>query len=243
MTSMRPHILLAFVAGMALVAACGDEPTTPALTGEIITLSPSQVTSLATRSDAVADANPSNGSFRSFVDSTLLALQAGVQMKRLDVTTNLTTAPLYFVGIHRVVNQANGGAFSTWTLVGFEDPANFANIVQLSGFAASATGTAPVSLSGIIGDGTGKVNGQLLQVTGNTIATFNYSTGSASFVSSEPSGPCPNGSPQPKTVCTLEMMTVKFSVSATQSVTGSLMRNASVATEVAVPTMRLTYTP
>lgn len=240
---MRQYLVLACLASLALTAACSDEPTSPTPSGNIITLTPSQVSSLANRADAVADANPTNGSFRSFVDSTLLALQAGVQMQKLDVTTNLTTAPLYFVGIHRVVNQPNGASFSTWTLVGFEDPANFANIVQVSGFAQSPTSTAPTSLSGTIGDGTGKVNGQLLQVTGNSIATFNYSSGTASFVSSSPSGPCPNGNPQPKTVCTLETMTVRFSVSATQSATGSLMRNASVATDVQVPTMRLTYTP
>lgn len=229
---------------MALAAACSDSPTKPEpLTGETITLSQAQVTSLTTRADAVADANPGNASLRSLVDSTLLALQAGVQMKRLDVTTNLTTAPLYFVGLHRVVNQSNGGSFSTWTLVGLEDPQNFSNIVQTSGFKSSTTSTAPSSHSGTIGDGTGVVNGQLLQVSGNTVSTFNYSSGTASFTSSAPSGPCPNGNPEPRTVCTLEMMTVKFSVSATQSATGSLMKNASVATEVAVPTIRLTYTP
>ena len=113
MTTMRTNISLACVAALALAVACSDEPTSPALSGEIITLSPSQVTSLVTRSDAVADANPGNVSFRSFVDSTLVAMQAGVQMKRLDVATNLTTAPLSFVGIHRVVHKASGGSYST----------------------------------------------------------------------------------------------------------------------------------
>ena len=240
---MRLHFTLTLASILALTVACNDDPTSPTLSGDVITLSQAQLVSLGTRAAAVADANPGNSSFRSFVDSTLVALQAGVQMKRLDVTTNLTTAPLYFVGIHRVINQQNGGSFSTWTLVGFEDPANFANVVQTSGFAQSATSTAPVSVSGTIGDGTGIVNGQLLQVTGNSVTTFNYSTGSASFVSSASSGPCPNGNPGPNLVCTLETMTVKFNVSATQSLTSSLMRTASVATEVAVPAMRLTYTP
>jgi hypothetical protein len=228
---------------VALTAACAEKTTSPTPSGETITLSSAQVSSLGARADQIADANPGNGSFRSLVDSTLLALQAGVQMQRLQVSTDLTTAPLYFVGIHRVIHQSNGGSFSTWTLVGFESPTAFANIVQTSGFAQSATSTAPASQNGTIGDGTGMVNGQLFQLNGNTVGTFNYSSGMASFASSAPSGPCPNGNPEPKTVCTLETMTVKFNVSATQSIASSLMRTASVATEVAVPAMRLTYTP
>ena len=165
-------------------------------------------------------------------------------MQRLDVTTNLTDKPLYFVGIHRVVNQTNGGSFSTWTLIGFEDPAAFANVVQTSGFAQSSTSTAPTQVSGTIGDGSGIINGQLLQVASNgSIATFNFSNGNASFRSDASSGPCPNGNPEPKTVCTLETMHVTFEVSATQSAVSSFMRHASVTTEVAVPAIRLTYTP
>ena len=240
---MRSHILLVLATAVALTTACYEKTTSPAPSGDVITLTSAQVSSLTTKADQIADANPGSGSFRSLVDSTLLALQAGVQMQRLQVSTDLTTAPLYFVGIHRVIHQSNGGSFSTWTLVGFESPSAFANIVQTSGFAPSPTSTAPASQSGTIGDGTGLVNGQLFQVSGNTIGTFNYSSGMASFVSSAPSGPCPNGNPEPKTVCTLETMTVKFNVSATQSIASSLMRTASVATEVAVPAMRLTYTP
>jgi hypothetical protein len=38
-------------------------------------------------------------------------------------------------------------------------------------------------------------------------------------------------------------MHVTFSMSATQSATGSLMKQASIAGELSVPAMRLTYTP
>ncbi len=242
---MRTSRMFCFVTVMMVAAGCSkDNPTAPeGPTGAEFTLSQAQVTALMTRADQLADANPGSGSLRSLVDSTLLALQAGVVMKRLDVQTDLTTAPLYFIGIHRVVHQPNGGSFSTWTLVGFEDPANFANIVQNSGFAPSATSTAPASLSGTIGDG-GFVNGQLLQVgANNSVSTFNYSTGTVTFSSDAPTGPCPNGNPEPRTVCTLESMRVTFNVTATQSLAASLARHASVTTEVAVPTIRLTYTP
>ncbi|MBK7594362.1 MAG: hypothetical protein IPP98_00300 [Gemmatimonadetes bacterium] len=225
---------------------CGDGmPTMPnPPTGAEFTLSQAQVSAMNTRAGHLADANPGNGSLQSLVDSTLLALQAGVVMKRVDVQTDLTTAPLYFVGLHRVIHQAGGGSFSTWTLVGFEDPAAFANVIQVTGFAQSASATAPSSVNGTIGDGMGIVNGQLLQVgAANSLTTWNVSTGTASFSSDAPSGPCPNGNPEPKTVCTLETMHVTFSITAAQLGAASPTRHATVTTEVAVPTIRLTYTP
>jgi hypothetical protein len=231
-------------AAVLLSLACSDDPTSPPPTGDQFTLTQAQFDAMVGRGEGVADANPGNASLRSFVDSTLQALQAGVEMKRLDVTTDLTDKPLYFVGIHRVVNQSGGTSFSTWTLIGFEDPANFASVVQTSGFAQSSTGTAPTSVSGTIGDGTGIVNGQMLIIgAGGAVSTFNYSSGTAGFRSDEPSGSCPLTNPSPATVCTLETMHVTFSLSATQSATGSLMKQASVTGEVAVPAMRLTYTP
>ena len=235
---------------LAFVASCDKEPTLPECSGacqpagETFALSQAQVDSVVNRGETLADDNPGAASLRSFVDSTLQALQAGVSMRHLDVTTNLTDKPLYFIGIHRVVNQSNGSSFSTWTLVGFEDPTDFRSVVEVSGFAQSSTGTAPSSLNGTIGDGTGTVNGQLLIVNANgSVATFNYASGTASFRSDAPSGACPKTNPAPATVCSLETMHVKFDVSATQSATGSLERHARVSTEMAVPAMRLTYTP
>ena len=225
---------------------CGDSnPTMPnPPTGAEFTLSQAQLSAMTTRAGQLADANPGNGSLQSLVDSTLLALQAGVVMKRVDVQTDLTTAPLYFVGLHRVIHQAGGGSFSTWTLVGFEDPAAFANVIQVSGFAQSPSAIAPTSVSGTIGDGLGLVNGQLLQVgAANSLTTWNVSTGTASFSSDAPSGPCPNGNPEPKTVCTLETMHVTFSITAAQLGAAGQTRHATVTTEVAVPAIRLTYTP
>ena len=232
------------LAAIALSAACGsDAPTSPTPpTGDTFTLSSSQVSAMTDRASSVEASDPTNTSFKSFVDSTLLALQAGVTMKRIDVTTNLTTSPMYFIGLHRVVNQSNGGSYSTWTVIGFEDPAAFANVIEVSGFAQSSTSTAPTTVSGPIG--TGIINGQMLQVlSNNTVAVWNYSTGNASFTSDAPTGPCPNGSPQPKLACTLETMHVTFNFSSAQSANSNVTKSASVATSVAIPTLRLTYTP
>jgi hypothetical protein len=242
---MRSSVLLA-AAAISFSFACGNDAqsSTEPPSGDQFTLSSAQFNAMVDRGEALADDNPGNASLRSFVDSTLQALQAGVEMKRLDVVTNLTDKPLYFIGIHRVSNQANGSSFSTWTLIGFEDPANFTSVVQTSGFAQSSTGTAPSSVSGPIGDGSGIINGQLLLIGANgTVSTFNYSSGSASFRSDAQGAQCPKINPSPATVCTIETMHVTFTVSATQSPTGSLMKQASVTTEVSVPAMRLTYTP
>ena len=188
---MRSHLSVGLAA--ALLLACDGDPTTPTPPLEQFTLSAEQVSAMNARAGQVMATDPSNTSFKAFVDSTLLVLQAGVTMKHLDVTTNLTSAPMYFIGLHRVVNQPNGSSFSTWTLVGFEDPATFANVIEVSGFAESSSSAAHGAI------GSGYANGQLLQVlTDGTVAVWNYSTGSASFVSDLPTGACPNGSPQPK---------------------------------------------
>jgi hypothetical protein len=243
---LRTTTKVLFATALLAAIACNDNNPTGSEgpTGAEFTLSQAQVSALIARADQLADANPTNPAMRSLVDSTLLALQAGVVMKRVDVQTDLTTAPLYFIGIHRVIQQPDGGSFSTWTLVGIEDPTDFTTVVQVTGFAQSTTSTAPSSVSGTIGDGTGIVNGRLLQVgAGNVLKTWNYSTGNASFTSEPPTGACPNGNPEQWTVCTLENVRVTFSITATESLTSSFARHASVNTEVSVPTIRLTYTP
>lgn len=232
---MRSHLSIGLVATV-LILACDGDPTTPTPAPAQLTLSADQVTAMNARAGQLVSTNPSNTSFKAFVDSTLLVLQAGVTMQRLDVTTNLTSAPMYFIGLHRVVIQANGGSFSTWTLVGFDDPATFANIIQVTGFAESSAAT-----HGAIGSG--YANGQLLQVQSDgTVAVWNYSTGQASFVSDLPTDARPNGSPQPKLTCNLETMHVTFTVQAAQSAGSSATRSAS-GTDVTVPALRLTYTP
>jgi hypothetical protein len=190
----------------------------------------------------MTQANPGNPTLKSLVDSTLLVLTAGVEAKRLDVTTNLTTKPLYFVGVHRAVNRGAGGAFSTWTLVGMDDPSKLTSIVEVSGFAQTQNGAAPTSVSGTIGDGTGVVNGQLLEVaTGGVVTQWSANTGTVSFSSSASGAACPNFPQTGNITCTLETMRVRFTMNAPGS-GGATARSASVSTDVDVPTMRLTYT-
>jgi len=233
---------LSCVVSLALIA-CGDSGSTgPGTTADVLELTTRQIGALDSTGQVITQANPGNASLKSLVDSTLLVLTAGVQARRLDVTTNLTTKSLYFVGVHRAVSGASA-SFSTWTLVGMDDPEKLTSLVEVSGFAQSATATPPASLTGTIGDGTGLVNGLLLAVgNGGSVTEWRSTSGTASFSSSAPGAACPNFTATGNITCTLETMRVRFAVNAPNGTGGAGARSASVATEVDVPTMRLTYT-
>ena len=230
----------AVVVGLALFAvACGDSIVTNTLPGsDQLTFNGPTIHSLDSTAQVIVAANPGNATLKSLADSTLLVFTAGVQAKRVNVSTNLTSAPLYFVGIHRTINRATG-AFSTWTLVGLDDPSHLTNIVEVSGFAQSATGPAPTTLSGVIGDGS--VNGRLLQVaTGGAVSEWDASTGSATFTSDAPGAACPGFTPTANITCAMEVMHVRFTMSGSS---GGTAKSATQTDVVDVPTMRLTYTP
>lgn len=240
-----PALMAAVV---VMLAACsGDSGSTgPENSPDVLQLTAKHVESLDSTGNVITQANPGNGTLESLVDSTLQVLTAGIEARRLAVSTNLTTKPLYFVGVHRAVSRATG-SFSTWTLVGMNDPSKLESLVEVSGFAQSATGTPPSSVSGTIGDGSGLVNGLLLSVgTGGAVTEWRATTGTASFSSTPTSTACPNFTSPASTpvtiTCTLETMRVRFTMTAPSGSGGAGTRQASVATDVDVPAMRLTYT-
>jgi len=225
----------------ALVACGGSDSTAPNNSGDVLELTTKQIGALDSTGQVITQANPGNPNLKALVDSTLLVLTAGVQAKRLDLSTNLTSKPLYFVGVHRAVSGVNG-AFSTWTLVGMDDPARLTSLVEVSGFAAALNGGAPSSVSGTVGDGSGVVNGLLLEVgSGGAVTEWRAASGTASFVSDAPGAACPNFTPTANITCRLETMHVHFTMNATNG-SGAGARQAAMATDVAVPAMRLTYT-
>jgi hypothetical protein len=174
------------------------------------------------------------------VDSTLLVLTAGVEAKRLDVTTNLTTKPLYFVGVHRAVTRGTT-SFSTWTLVGMDDPSKLTSLVEASGFAQNNTANPPTSVAGPIGNG--NTNGLLLSVgDAGAVTEWRPDNGSVSFSSTPGTSACPNFPATGNITCTLETMHVRFSMTAPNGTNGAGARSAAIAAEVDVPAMRLTYT-
>src|SRR5262245_44680676 len=111
--------ILVVVLVFAAAAACSDSKGTgPSNTPDTIVLTTGQVASLKSAGQTIANSNPTDPDLKALLDSTLGVLTAGVEARRLDVTTNLTTAPLYFVGLHRTASSASN-SWSTWTLVGF----------------------------------------------------------------------------------------------------------------------------
>ena len=243
-----PLLRLAFLAptcavALALAACGGSDSTGPILAPDQLILTGAQVQALDSSGQVIKQANPTNGTLKSLVDSTLMVLTAGVVAKRLDVSTNLTSAPLYFVGIHRVVTRATGGSFSTWNLVGIDDPSHLTSVVEVSGFAQSGTATAPAAVSGTIGDGTGIVNGYLLSVgAAGSVTEWFASSGSASFSSGVAGSACQNFTPTATVTCSIEMMRIHFSANAPSGSQGASGRQATVGVDVDVPAMRLTYT-
>lgn len=227
-----------------MFAACsGKDATGPTPIPDTLLFSSAQIASLDSSAQQIARANPTNPDLKSLVDSTLMVFTAGIQAKRVAVGTDLTTVPLYLVGIHRAVTRTQG-SFSTWTLVALDNPSALQNLIEVSGFAQSAGSTAPSAVNGTIGDGTGIVNALLLHVgAAGAVTQWNASSGSASFSSDAPGAACPGFTPTPKITCALETMHVRFVATAPSGSGGAGSRQATLATDADVPAMRLTYTP
>src|SRR6185437_2494466 len=246
---MPLHVRVRFGFCLTLVAAsalaCGHDSTAPVVTGDDITLSAAQLGSLDSTGGVIVAANPGNPNLKSLVDSTFDVLTAGIQARRLDITTNLTTSSLLFVGIHRVYTHANGtNNFATWTAIGIDDPAHLTTLVEANGFNISGSGAAPSSVSGTIADGSGGGNALCLQVgTGGSVTEWIASGGTASFASdsSATGAACPNFTPTAIVTCTIETMHVHFSATASSGSGGAGARQASLPADVDVPTMRLNY--
>src|SRR5206468_7433777 len=103
MRNFRPTSLILLC---TLGAACSKDATAPTAPPDQIELTTGQIHSLDSTGHVIEQANVSDATLRALIDSTLLVLTSGVVAKRVDVATNLTAAPLYFVGVHRVVNYA-----------------------------------------------------------------------------------------------------------------------------------------
>jgi hypothetical protein len=226
-----------------LLAACAGSEITDSSPTDTLVLTAAHVASLDSSALQIARANPGNADLKSLVDSTLMVFTAGIQAKRVTVGTNLTTAPLYLVGIHRAVTRTQG-SFSTWTLVALDDPSRLTSLIEVSGFAQSAGSAAPTAVTGTIGDGSGIVNASLLQVgAGGAVTQWRATTGTASFSSNAPGAVCPGFTPTPVLSCALETMRVRFTASAPGGTGGAGSRQATLTTDADVPAMRLTYTP
>ena len=243
----RRHVALSLGAAAVAIGAlaCGSDTTGPIVNGDLLQLTSAQLAALDSTGGVIVAANPGNPDLKALFDSTLDVLSAGIQAKRLALTTNLTNAPLFFVGIHRVFDGASAtNSFSTWTLVGFDDPTDLVNLVEVGGFAQSPGAVAPAAVSGAIGDGTGFVDALFLQVgAGGAVTEWLANGGTASFSSNSTATgtACPGFTPTAVVTCTIETMRVHFTATTPTGTGGAGAREASLTADVDVPTMRLNY--
>lgn len=225
------------LAAAVVVGACDSSKATgPTTLGDSFVLTAAQKSSLDSTGTVIKSANPANSTLAALVDSTLQVLAAGVEARHLNITTNLTTKPLYFVLVHHTF-QSPGNSWGTWNMVGFDDPSHMTVLVEVSGFAQNGTATSPVSVSGTIADGTGTVNGLMMEVaSGGAVTTYSADGGSVSFTGGTPGGACPNFTPTANLNCTTETTMTQFTMTA-----GAKTGTLSTAAEVAG--MRVNYTP
>lgn len=232
-------------AALALLAAAacgGSDSTGPSNSSDTIILTSSVLHSLDSSAVIIKQSNPSDPTLQALVDSTLLTLTAGVQARRIAVTSSLTSAPLYFVAVHRVFTSGSG-AWQTWSLVGFDDPAHLTTLVEASGYAPTATPPAS-TMTGAIGDGTGIANGLMLRVaTGGAVTQWTANSGSMTFHNGTPGAACPGFTATPHVTCALETLQAGFALAAASGTGGAAGQTTRVDVVQDVPGIRLTYTP
>lgn len=240
----EPRLRTLLLLGAALaVAACGSGTTVPAITPDTIRLGSTELHSLDSAAVSIQQANPASGDIRSLVDSTILALTAGVELKRVDISTNLTSAPLYMIGIHRP-SPGTTQSSATWTLVAIDDPNKLGNLIEVSGFAQASGSTPPSSVSGAIGSQSNIGNGILLQVaSGGATTVWRPTSGTATFSSDAAGSACPGFVATAHLSCALETMHVHFTMTAPAGTGGAGARQAALTADTSVPAMRLTYVP
>jgi hypothetical protein len=235
-------VLVGSFAAALLAAACGHDSTSPFVPSDVVTLTTAQLHALDSAVQIAVTSNPGNTDLKILLDSAVEALTVGVQAKRLDVSTDLTSAPLFFVGIHRAYSIAGGTPFSTWTVLGFDDPSHVTTMIDVGGYAAGGSAP-PNAVSGPLAGGVGNARFFQLASGGATTEWF-VSSGTASFTSdSLTKGPaCPGFTPTAHITCTIETLHVHFDAAAAGGSNGAGARHATQATDVELPTMRLDYT-
>lgn len=225
-----PYVIAASLAALG----CESSTTISPDLGDAFVLTAAQKQSLDSTGGVIVAANPGDATLQSLVDSTLEVLSVGIEARRLNVVTNFTTKPLYFVAIHRA-RAAASGSWSTWTVVGFDDPSHLTVLVEIGGFDENNSSVPPANLSAAIGSGL--VNGRMLEVAqGGAVTMYTAESGTASFESGAPGSACPNFTNTATVACVLEELTTHFDMTA-----GG--KSATLSSASGVAGMRLDFTP
>ena len=233
------------LAGVAAVMGCeSDKLVVPVTTGEVITLTQAQAATLVSRMTSFSSASGGDATLAALGDTARFVLTAGAEARQIEVTTDLGAGPYWAVSIHRtrVGTGTSPMSWSTFNVIGFNEPNDPTRFIVLGGFNQVAGTTPPSSVSGSIGStANSSLTAHLFSVSGSQVSTWHASGGTSSL--SATSGPesCPGFTATGMT-CVKSTMTVNFNITGTVAGNGTTgTRTMSTASAQTVPGIRLAF--
>jgi hypothetical protein len=229
--------LIAALGSALMLTACESDTTLPNPTGDLITLSAQQAALIVDRVVQFSSSDPTLGAL---ADTIQFVVKSGAEVQRVDVTTSFGVTSYWTVSLHR----ANVGASQSWStfhVIGFNDPSAPTEFLILGGFSQVAGTTAPTSISGSIGsNASSSLTAHFFGVIGDQVGMWNASGGTVSMTASSTGASCPNFSASGMT-CVKSSMATTFSI--TQTVTGGAPATGNrtgSASDATIPGVRLT---
>jgi hypothetical protein len=226
--------LLCGLAALALVSACSDDPVDP-ITGESITLTASQATSLVTTVESFSSTDPTLGAL---ADTVEFVLKAGAEARRIEVTTDLGATTYYAISLYRASTKQTS-KWSTFHVIAFDSPTAPQHFIILGGYSSSTT-AAPQTASGPIGAGAiSSLTAHLFRLSGSQLNAWHASAGTVSFNSMETTEQC-SGSFGTQT-CARGTMDATFAITGTVAGNGTTGQRTASGTVSAIPGVRLSF--
>jgi hypothetical protein len=223
--------------GLALLlSSCESDTTVPGPTGDLITLNAQQAALIAGR---IVEFSSDDPTLSALADTIQFVVKSGAEVQRIDVTTSFGVTSYWTVSLHRT-HSGPSQSWSTFHVIGFDDPSDPTEFLILGGFSQVAGTTAPTSISGSIGsNASSSLTGHFFGVIGDQVGMWNASGGTVSMTATSTAGACPNFTAQGMT-CAKSSMATTFSI--TQTVTGGAPatgQRTGSASDATVPGVRL----
>lgn len=229
---MRRTLSMAAIALLS-VTACSEAPTPP-VTGEWVTLTASQASTIVTRIETFASADPT---LQALADTVAVVVNAGASARRVDVTTATGTTPFYAVALHRAMPGATS-SWATFHVIAFDDPSAPTQFIILGGWATSASGSAPSSVGGPIGAASNtSLTAHIFSLAGGQLAMWHANAGAVTFNSMERLENC--GSFAGPGQCRPIEMNGSFNITGTVAGQGASGQRIASGTLTAVPGIRI----
>ena len=227
--------ILAILGSAFLLTSC-DETTPPGgPTGDLIVLTASQATALVDRFEQLSSSDPILGSL---ADTIRFVITAGAEVQRIDATTNFGADSYYVVSLHRTFSGTSQ-SWSTFHVIGFNDPSNPTEFLILGGWSQTSGSTPPTSVSGSIGaSGNTSLTGHFFSASGTNVNMWHADAGTVSLNASATAESCP-GFSAPGMTCVKSDMSVTFAITGTVPENGATGERTGSGTASSVPGVRL----